>query len=187
MSNYLKKIKILLIVPPLSIERFSYYYYNSNKSGINNMRPLAAYNEIFPEDSKIRDIAYHFQGDYHSAFIENKKLTDKIEKEISLWRKKWTSDKKDWPELTVNYLADDMFMLIDTRGLPDTQEMQFINYNQAKIALLEKKFDSTGEVRWAIDNKIGVKIGSKYIPLAVSRPESLIDFESGNFPQHIRE
>jgi ribosomal peptide maturation radical SAM protein 1 len=70
----------------LNIQRFSIYFDQPNDYGISNIRPFKAYSSIFPEDIDLKNIAYHFLGDYRSDSIENPEIMKKISNKISIWR-----------------------------------------------------------------------------------------------------
>src|SRR5436309_709930 len=55
------------VVGQLSIDRFSPYFFEPDAHGVRNVRPLAAYGDVFPEGTALAKVAYHFVADFPSG------------------------------------------------------------------------------------------------------------------------
>ena len=71
----------------------------------------------------------------------------------------------------------DLYLLHDTRGLPDIERSAPLEEWQAMVALTARPYKASKELQWALDRKLGVVIDSWYVPLATADPELLIDAE----------
>ena len=111
---YLRHLNPPSGVTPLSIDRFSPYFNQSFRYGINNLRPWSSYFDVFPEGSDVDHLAYHFQGEYESASRKDVDTMSRLEKEVSAWRDAWRVDAAP-PALAVSELDLNTYVLIDTR------------------------------------------------------------------------
>ncbi len=161
----------------LSIERFSQYFVHPDKYGIRNIHPIDEYSATLPQDADIAKIAYHFVADYKSESKEHPDLMQELKKEIESWRSSWVSDVVV-PALAVTDLEKDLYLLLDTRALPGTQEINFLTHDQASVVLTGGSPGSRDEIDWALKKKLSVNLDSKYVPLATARPELLHKFET---------
>lgn len=159
----------------LSIERYSPYFDQPGKYGISNIHPLEMYSSILPKCADISKIAWHFAADYESESRENKDIIHKLELEIEKWRSLWRDDML--PTLAVFDVGDDHYLLIDTRGLPGTEEINIITRNQASLILAGLNFEAGDELVWAQERKLILEVDSKYVPLATAEPGLICRFE----------
>ena len=167
--------------PPISIgflviDRFSAYFKYPERYNIDNIRPLKVYSAIFPSNTDIGKIAYHFVADYESESRSDMDLIKDLNKAIVHWRDIWYLRELP-PLLMIIDIGDDRYMLMDTRQLPGTQMISFLNKDQAALALIGLSQENEKELDWAIENKLIINMDSKYIPLATTIPETLHKFE----------
>ena len=91
----------------------------------------------------------------------------------------WRNDDNPLPALAITPLFDDHYMLFDSRGLDETEEIQFVDREQASVVLTGRRFDERDEdVEWAIDARAVVALDGRYVPLATAAPELLREFEA---------
>jgi ribosomal peptide maturation radical SAM protein 1 len=178
------------LMPPkgfyqVSLDRFSPYFSDPDRYGIRNMRPLAAYADVFPPHADLERLAYHFSGEYPSAALENPGLIETIQQELKTWQARWVNaanNNQQVPQLTVNRLGKQSFLLYDTRGLADVPETQILDRDKAVMALLGGKKMSPALIDWAIKFKIGVLLDDVYVPLATCSVEIMDAFMGKNVP-----
>jgi len=133
---------------PIFIDRFSPYFTSPGEFGITNIRPCSYYELVFPR-GYVDKIAYRFTADYESASKGNPDIIRYLKKEIAKWSNLWKSNEKP-PILEVVNLNDDRYLLIDTRGLANTDTVSSITHEQALAALAGgRKFSA--EVEWALE------------------------------------
>jgi ribosomal peptide maturation radical SAM protein 1 len=160
----------------LSIERFSQYFLHPNKYGISNIRYLDTYLAVFPCESDIKKIAYHFVADYESESKKHPDIMHKLKEEIRNWRNSWDSDSAP-PTLALNDIGNDLYLLYDTRDLPGTQKIHILTHDKASVVLNSSELGSRDEIEWALEKKLIIEIDSEFIPLATARPDILQKFE----------
>jgi hypothetical protein len=160
----------------ISIERFSPYFTNPSKYNISNIRPMNFYSSVMPDNVDISRIAYHFFADYRSESREHPDLIHSLKEEIDRWRSSWRQGVVP-PVLVITDIGYGHYLLIDTRGLSGTQELNFLTEEQALIALAGANQRLEDEVEWALRRKLLVEVDSKYIPLAIAQPELFMKFE----------
>jgi hypothetical protein len=153
----------------LSLERFSPYFMNSVHYGIENLRPIGAYRALLPEHADVAKIAYHFEGDYESGSKENVGLIQELDAEVNRWQRAWESDE-EIPSLAVSELNDNSYLLLDTRGIEGTQEINFLNAARTRVALTGRA-KSPQDLQWALERKIVVQLDSRNVPLATAEPK----------------
>jgi ribosomal peptide maturation radical SAM protein 1 len=161
----------------LSIDRFSPYFDHASDYGISNIRPMETYSCVFPPSVDHSMLAYHFVGDYVSDSRISTDLMDKVRSSLQNWRASWESVTSAPPVLSMTRLKPDVFLLIDTRKLPNTQQIQFLTLREAETALVGISRAEPAEVQTALENHWGVKVEDKYVPLATANWRLLAEFE----------
>jgi ribosomal peptide maturation radical SAM protein 1 len=164
-------------IAPLRIVRFSPYFEDPARYGIHGVRPAPSYVSVLPDGANAARIAYGFEGDYRSAALEHPDVTRLLAGEVEKWRRAWEAETPT-PVLEVISLSDDQFLLLDTRSLPGTQEVQFLTRAQASLVLAGACNDGAADVLWALDRKLAVEMDKKVVPLATAEPELFQGFEA---------
>jgi ribosomal peptide maturation radical SAM protein 1 len=190
-EHYEETIRILPLIshlsPPsdachLSIDRFSPYFDHAMDYGVSNVRPMDAYETIFPADVDKSLIAYHFIADYDCATRRDPALVDRMRSLINGWRAAWSRLDERAPVLAVEQIGPDLLVLCDTRCLDTgSAAIRFISREQAVLALTGFVAGSGAEGlrRWALDEaKVAVEIEQKIVPLATARAQLLDSFEA---------
>jgi ribosomal peptide maturation radical SAM protein 1 len=162
----------------LSIDRFSPYFDQPARYGIINRRPMEGYAAVLPEHAEAAKVAYHFSADYPSESREAPELIARLEHEVRGWVALWASDEAALPALALTSLTDSDFLLIDTRGLPDTEQVQFLTREQACIALAGRRPDRSAAAAWALARKLVVELDRFLVPLATAEPALIREFEA---------
>jgi ribosomal peptide maturation radical SAM protein 1 len=96
------------------IDRYSPYFRDSEKMGIGAVAPQLAYRALYPPDVPTEDIAYHFTGDYTTAFLDRPDLVAGMRRAIEAWRAAWAETKV--PVLRLVEVGG-AGMVVDTRGV----------------------------------------------------------------------
>jgi hypothetical protein len=105
---------------------------------------------------------------------------------VSAWRQAWQTEEPV-PVLALTPLTDEHFLLVDTRRVPDTQEIQFLTRPQAAVVLAGSRRERTVEVEWALEQKLIVEVDSQFVPLATAEPQLLQEFEAEILASHVLE
>ena len=165
----------------LSIDRFSPYFNKPEQYGITNVRPMAAYNSVFPAQAPLDQIAYHFVGEYRSGSREAPEVIRALTAEVDRWCAAW-ENQDVLPTLCVIEIVPGNFMLLDTRSGSGEERILFIDEAQAFAALVGGKPETLKKesVTWALENKVSVMLDNMLVPLAVAEPELLARFEAQN-------
>jgi ribosomal peptide maturation radical SAM protein 1 len=164
-------------VSRISIDRFSPFYESSVDFGINNVRPWAAYFDIFPPDSDAASMAYHFTGEYQSGSRDAPVLIAAIEEEARNWRSCWEQKESPRPALTVIQIEEDVFCLIDTRA-QNRPRITFLNSCRARATLTIGTLEDEC-AKWAIREGFAIGIDGRSIPLATASYDVLVKFQDG--------
>lgn len=162
-------------ISQLSIERFSRYFNDREKFGISNVRPIDAYAAVLPETAEVDKIAYHFTGKYESESLEQKDVVKDLNEGVKQWISLWQTEGKMPPALAVTEIGGGNYMLIDSRGLPGSQEISFITRDEASLILSGYNDDSKTDLSWALDRGLLAEVDSRYVPLATALPDLLIE------------
>lgn len=163
----------------LSIDRFSPYFDFPERYGITNVRPMQGYFSVLPPTADVNKLAYHFVGDYCSGSREMPELMKRLETEVDQWMALWNMEEEAFPALAVTSLSDDTFLLMDTRGLEETEEIQFLDRDQASVILAGRRLhERDAIVEWALSAKLVVELDHLFVPLATAEPALLQEFES---------
>jgi hypothetical protein len=163
----------------LSIDRFSPYFDAPEKYGIVNLRPMPGYEAVLPSGADPRKIGYHFIGDYGSAARDHPDLIKQLMAEVDRWMALWQKDDEALPALALTPMSDDHYILFDSRGLEGAEEIQFIDRDQASVALTGRRLDERDAVvDWALHAGVVAEVDARYVPLATAEPAVLREFEA---------
>jgi hypothetical protein len=160
----------------LSIDRFSPYFEGPEAYGVRKITPFGSYAAVFPPGADLEKLAYHFVAEYECASHQHLDVIMALAQEITVWQKRWTSEGASPAALHV-IPSGDRYLLFDTRGLPNTQPIQLLDREQASVALTARLDVGKPEVAWALENKLGMVVDDRYVPLATADPELLQAFE----------
>jgi ribosomal peptide maturation radical SAM protein 1 len=153
------------------LERFSYYFENPGDYSIENLRPWAVYNMIYPEWADINKLAFEFVGDYPCGAYEQQGLIRDIVHELSFWRKTWKNAK-----LVMIPFAD-YYIIYDSREVPGKVKNHILEAVQAKEIMTYGCYNGSENQKWALEKKLGVVVDSWYVPLVTASPGLLSEFE----------
>jgi ribosomal peptide maturation radical SAM protein 1 len=163
----------------LSIDRFSPYFSFPDNYGIANVRPMNGYDSVLPDAADTRKIAYHFIGDYASASRDQPDLMARLKTEVDHWMSLWRMEEQALPALALTPMSLDNFLLFDSRGLEGTDEIQFIDRDEASVVLTGRRLAERDDVvEWALDARLVVEIDGRFVPLVTAEPPVLREFES---------
>ena len=139
---------------------------------------------MHPLGADLEKLAYHFVADYECASHQHPDVMERLAQEITAWQKRWAPDSASLVALHV-IPSGDRYLLFDTRGLPHSQPIQLLDREQASVALTARLDVDTPETAWAVENKLGVVVDDRYVPLATADPELLLAFEDGVRHKHV--
>jgi len=160
----------------VSIDRFSPYFDAPDTFGITNLRPLAVYAAIFPDDADLAAIAYHFEGDFAAASLENPELIEAITTEAERWRAAWAGDEP--PCLHLERADDGTYAVRDTRNLSGEGERVHAAITEAQArALFASAADPEGPWHaWALERDLAVRLDGRFVSLVTARPSIVRGF-----------
>jgi hypothetical protein len=128
----------------------------------------------------VATVAYHFFVDYPSESRDNPGVLHELKDAVLAWKRAWETPDLAPPVLALAPFSDEHFLLIDTRGLPGTDEFQFLCRDEAAIVLVGAHLSRTNELEWALDRKLLVEQDGYLTPLATASAETLQQFESAS-------
>ncbi len=167
---------------PLYVERFSAYFRDPAAFGLEDLRPTASYAAILPEGADAGRVAYRFDAEFRSASLSCHDLTGRIAEEVRSWQTRWQCDR-EVPMLEVTPLSENLFLLIDTRGLRDAEPIIFLSRAQAATVLAGRGNGCSEHARWALDRQLALEADGVFIPLATSGVDRLLAFEAEVGPE----
>ena len=101
-------------IGPIRIDRYSPYFNDHIRYGIDTLHPLPAYAHIYPEHTNLTDLAYAFIGDYTTEFLADTDLIDRFREAVLTWKSLWNKDQVP-PQLHRMPLGNGMTLVQDTR------------------------------------------------------------------------
>jgi ribosomal peptide maturation radical SAM protein 1 len=84
---------LMHLMPPVHtvrivVDRYSPYFFDSERLGIQDVRPKSMYYYIYPEQRvNLQNIAYHFDYSLHDSQEDPKNYIDTVKKAVILWQK----------------------------------------------------------------------------------------------------
>jgi len=151
----------------LSITRFSPYFNNYKQYGINNLKPINSYQEIYPAYADIEKIAGFFVADYNAETYHDSVAIAQFIDMIHKWNESWHIPE-DKPLLILSKQSDDEYIIQDTRNIKGTKPLHIINRQRAISIQQDRKYIANDHQLWAIDNKVALVIEDRFIPLVTS-------------------
>lgn len=195
-KDHYRKIERLIpllhhLCPPsglnrLAIDRFSPYFDNPTDYGVQNIRPMESYYNIFPKGAPVEKLAYHFEADFSGYAINTPCALDHLDNLLSAWISSW-EDQSAPPILALTEIDDENFLLLDTRQVSE-RTCRFVSLEVAKAALFGAHYDPGPEHDWCVDHGFCVEIGDVVVPLATTKPQTyrkLSDRSSESYQQEL--
>ncbi len=153
----------------ISIDRFSPYFEKAQDFEINRLRPWAAYRAVYPEWADVDKLAYRFIGDYSCESLENTELIKEIAGEVKNWKESWKNAKLVLIPFAGSY------MVYDSRDTGKAKN-HILDEIQASEIMTAGIYKESGSQKWAVEQKLGVVVDSRYIPLVTAPPGLLLKF-----------
>jgi len=153
----------------LSLDRFSPYYERPETFGISNLDAMSDYYEILPREAEVRQLAYHFVGDYQSGIRSKPGLIDDMVAAVSHWKNLWC-DGRALPGLSVAQIDTNLFLLFDSRYEDKTCRVEFLSAAQASQLLTEKPVALCvrEDYEWILARHWMLEIDGYFVPLVLS-------------------
>lgn len=179
-KHYKEILKIMPLLrhlqPPealvhVALLRFSAYFENQKKFKISNLRPWTAYNMVYPKWANVHRLASCFVGDYPCEAHENEDIIKKIANEVAFWKRTWHNYS-----LIMKYFMG-AYIIYDNRDLNEKAKLHILDYKQAKAIMTSHSFRESEDLKWAVEEKLGIVLDSWYVPLVTASPEILSEFE----------
>nr|VFK60642.1 MAG: ribosomal peptide maturation radical SAM protein 1 [Candidatus Kentron sp. TUN] len=174
-----------LNVTPINIDRFSEYFDNADAYGIDHLRPLPAYSEIYPEFVDLWKIAYHFTGNITSPVLQNHELKGSIILLCHEWNQRWqqSDNRTQIPTVFLQPHTQDLFLLLDTRTPSDTKT-SMINRKTAMAIIVDRVQNKNpqqlaSETKWGLDENILIALDGRYVSLVIADIDVVAELESG--------
>jgi ribosomal peptide maturation radical SAM protein 1 len=173
-----------VLLSELSIERFSPYFNQPEQFGLTDLQPIPAYYDVFPVESDLHNLAYHFAAEYDSGSLKNTTVIKELKGAVARWRHMWKSGPA--PKLLVNQLDSESYFLLDTRGLSGNPEIESLTANRASVVLTGTGLEesSTLDIQWALSRGYCVEMENKVVPLAIAPPELFDSMEQKSSRRH---
>jgi ribosomal peptide maturation radical SAM protein 1 len=182
-SYYEETLNILPLIrhccPPevfrhICIDRFSKYFEEPYRFRIGSLRPWAVYNMVYPGWAEVNKLAYRFIGDYPCAAHDNPELIREIAREVTLWKEQWETSSLAMVPFSGFY------MIYDKRDRNGKSKTHVVDYNRAQEIMtcrVYNVYNESGNIKWAVEQKLGLVVDSRYVPLVTAAPELLLTFE----------
>lgn len=161
---------------PLVLMRFSPYFENQYNYKISVLYPWNVYNMIYPEWSDIEKLAYYYIGVYPCESYENQEIIREIGEKVSSWKKKWKKTKLRMSRIMGT------FVIFDNRDFQKIEKKHVLQYRQAREIMTSHVYQNSENIKWAVEEKLGVILDSWYVPLVTASPEMLLEFEERHNP-----
>ena len=136
---------------------------------INRLRPWAVYQTVYPDWADLDKLAYRFIGDYPCAAHEHPGLIREIAKEVQTWKKSWGKAK-----LVMVPFAD-YYIVYDSRETGNLKN-HMLDFSRSKEIMKYDTYTESENQEWAVQEKLGVRVDSRYVPLVTASPGLLSEF-----------
>jgi ribosomal peptide maturation radical SAM protein 1 len=158
----------------LIMSKFSPYFNFHENYGIENLKPLKSYSEVYPSGTDLNKLAIMYTADYISGCYEEPEIIDKIILQLKSWNQRWRNSESR-PELKIFRDGKGVLMLKDSR----TEESLItpVDLDQAHELLRSSKYWGSQMQNHGLDRGYAVKIGELYVSLIMADPGVIPEFE----------
>jgi ribosomal peptide maturation radical SAM protein 1 len=179
-SDYKEILRILPLIRhlqpprllmPLLLLPFSPYFQEPREYNIQNLRPWQVFYMVYPESACIGKLATYYTADFSCESYRQPGIIEAIAGEINLWKTGW----KDF-SLVMNRMMG-KYIVYDNRGLCDKEKIHAFDFQQAKEVMTAGTYENSDARKYALAEKLGLVLDSRYVPLVLAEPELLLEFE----------
>jgi hypothetical protein len=169
----------------INIDRFSPFFSAPAAHGFNNLRPHPAYAEIFAAAPDSSQLAYHFCADAQVPTLADSPILPELQQAITRWQTQWQANlsssaptqRQNTPNCVILALAQEQYLLIDSRRNSQAASGLSLNYEQAAACLVEH-YHPSAATDWALANGLALEMDGCIVPLAIAEPNVLLRFEA---------
>ncbi|HOU54926.1 MAG TPA: RiPP maturation radical SAM C-methyltransferase [Myxococcota bacterium] len=164
------------LVPPrmvyhVSIDRDSPYHRDPAAWGIRDVRPLPAYDDLFPPTANLEDLASHFVGQYDCAGYRRPDRVRTLIEAVARWRQVWQGVPAD---LRVFRLGRRWYLGDSRPDAPHRGLRVLDGAATARFLLTEgPRAPRSRRQRQALDERLALELDGWFVPLARADPEDL--------------
>ena len=72
------------------------------------------------------------------------------------------------------------YAVIDARKLDGQNRQHVLDFERAQDVMTCRPYSESEHQVWAVNNKLGVVIDSRYVPLVTAPPDLLLEFETNH-------
>ena len=148
------------------IDRYSPYFCNPSRFNIKNVRPFAAYKQVYPANANLEQLVYSFDADYESILSGDLHLYKLINSQCYEWTRSWQC-LEDRPLLHVTETTGGLRMIKDTRKIA---KQTFTALCKESYELLNILAEPTGPAFIPVEFQ-------QYLPELVDR-QFVLDYEN---------
>lgn len=159
------------LIQPMKLIRFSPYFEDQEKYKITNVRPWAVIGNIYPDWADLDKLAAYYTGEFPSESYRSPGIIREIADQVATWQKSWKKTN-----LAMGRFMD-AFAIYDNRDIHEKAKTHVLDYQQAKEIMTSHIYNGTGNLKWALEEKLGVVADSWYVPLVTASPGLLLEFE----------
>jgi len=160
----------------LSIDRFSPYFERPQTYGVSGIKPMASYFDVLPDGADVFSVAYHFNAEHDSESKVDRDVQTALRSAIERWQNLWRQDERAPPTLSVTPLDGETFLLLDSRFDVSEPTVEFIDAEQARLALAGDLKLGELTLQWARERRYVLSVDGRATPLATADPETLSSF-----------
>lgn len=180
-SDYEEILQILPLIrhiqPPrdfmsIIFTPFAPYFENPSAYNIRDIRPWKVFYAVYPDHADIGKLANYYTGDFTCGSYEHPEIIEAIAAEITLWRENWKTCSLDMSHIMGAYV------IYDKRDIFKKEKTHVLNFPQAKEVMTAGTYEDSEARKWALEEKLGVVLDSRYVPLITAVPELVLEFES---------
>jgi len=171
-SDYEEVLKLLPLIrhlqpprtlSPMTLMQFSPYFRNPEANQISHIHPWDVLRSIYPPYADIEKLAVYFSGEFPCDSHRHPEIIKKLSHEVDIWKNTWKQSSLFMREFM------GIYAIYDSRGIHEKEKTHIIDASQAKEILSVTEITNPDELsdnlKWALEEKLGVIMDSRYIPL----------------------
>ncbi|MEM7030938.1 MAG: RiPP maturation radical SAM C-methyltransferase [Chloroflexota bacterium] len=166
-------------IGPIRIDRYSPYFNDHQRYGIENLQPLPAYRHIYPAHTNLNALAYAFIGDYTTELLSDPEFLGCFRAAVAQWKAQWSKDQTA-PLLQQMDLGNGMLLIHDTRRCAKQTYLVLSESCSNLLAKLEapvrcSKFDQSQEtdLQILLNNHYVIAYEGYYVSLVLDTARTL--------------
>jgi ribosomal peptide maturation radical SAM protein 1 len=177
-----------LLLAPLVVERFSYYFESADRLGITGLRQCQYPADAFPRSVDLERLASHFAAEIDCFSCSGHPLMDELSTAVTHWQRGWSGDEPLQPRLTLRQIEPERFVLIDSRPASPAPGLHLLTRRRAVSVLSDHRLDQTemadpADLAWMREHRTSLELDGWLVSVVVAPATLVLELGADSGPR----